>query len=193
MANPSILIAGLQGTGKTLVAGTFSSLSYSLGSRQQGELSSFVSRHICSVLRPGVYPYTVPVDGKAPAVDIRELVDKAGIALPQVMVSGYVAAVPSIMEYFRPDLLVICHRSLARWEQQVTRTDSRAAVGELGAAWQSVELLRRYPHLTFDVDVKRFGKYVAGVPLVMPGDLTLLTLQKALLAILRIDSRAYGG
>lgn len=197
MANtPTVLIAGLQGTGKTLVAGVCSSLGYSSGDRRQGELISFASRHICAVLRHGSYPYTLPVDPSAPPVDISDLVAASGIALPQLMVCGCVAAVPSLLEYVKPDLLVVCQRGFNQWVEQVERTDAsgiaraRLDINGLWRVWASVGLLDVWPHVTFDVDIMRFGQ------LSYPdtsGGLTPLAMQEALMAILRADPRAYGG
>ena len=143
--HPEIVIAGLTGTGKTLVAKTLLRWGLDMGPLEElwtqsleHPVISRAAKKICGYYDPAVNPgYVInpafhrEASQTIPEAIIAPLQDEQGRSVlklpqwyPQVVKIPYVAAMPTLLTVMQPPKVIIwCSRDFERWSQVVTNTD----------------------------------------------------------------------
>ena len=159
-----ILVAGLPGTGKALVAEVL----YELGSHrittEQSQQMTKLCKSLVEEIAPSSYPYYRSFS------DIEHWLSLENRSVPEgdVMIVPFIAAIPSLLHHDQINRVIYCHREHEPWMETARRAEPTRAI-DFDAAWQSsvclqAELEDRWATLSsFNVDAKYFGGYGSNI------------------------------
>lgn len=159
-----ILIAGLPGTGKMLVAEVLYELGSDRITTEQSQQMTKLCKSLVEEIAPSSYPYYRSFS------DIEHCLSLEDRAIPEgdVMIVPFIAAIPSLLHYDKINRVIYCHRTYTPWMETARRAEPTRAI-DFTAAWQSsaclqAEIEDRWSTMSsFNVDAKYFRGYGSNI------------------------------